>query len=189
MLEAPLLGEKMPLLLERALFVVAPQDSGKSTALRSMFLDRRLGTQGVPPPSSTQRNLPNEYHLSNERRLYLRLTSPHEYNETAKEFLQKTKNCMVNGRWSYAGPFQPNAFKKMPDVVKSVGAFVKTFAPERVRVAFLSPNRHGQEIGAFVPGRDLTKELLLIPGVEVMCLDGRQRGKNGLLLADFFDFT
>lgn len=179
----------MPLFLERALFVVAPQDSGKSTTLRSMFLDRRLGTGGVPPLSSEQRKLPEIYHLSNERRLYLRLTSPHEYDETSKEFLEKTKSKMGDGRWCYAGPFQPNAFRKMPDVLQSVESFIKLFKPERVRVAFLSPNRHGQEVSSFVPGRDLSQDLLAIPSVEVMCLDGRQRGKNGLLLADFFDFT
>lgn len=182
-------GAEMPLFLERALFVVAPQDSGKSTTLRSMFLDRRLGMEGVPPPSSEQRRLPEIYYLSNERRLYLRLTSPHEYNETPKEFLDKTKNKMGDGRWCYAGPFQPNAFRKRPDVVQSVEAFTKFFKPERVRVAFLSPNRHGQEVNSFAPSRDLLQEILSIPKAEIMCLDGRQRGKNGLLLADFFDFT
>ncbi|WP_156876172.1 hypothetical protein [Rhodoferax saidenbachensis] len=126
--------------------------------------------------------------MSNERRLYLRLTSPHEYDETPKEFLEKTRNKMNDGRWCYAGPFQPNAFRKMPDIVQSVELFVKFFEPERVRIAFLSPNRHGHEINTFVPGRDLSQELLAIPRVEIMCLDGRQRGKNGLLLADFFDF-
>ena len=179
----------MPLLLERALFVVAPQDSGKSTTLRSMFLDRRLGSNGAPPASSEQRRLSEVYYLSNERRLYLRLTSPHEYDESPKDFVKKTRDKMGDGRWCYAGPFQPDAFKKMPDVVGSVESFIKAFDPERIRIAFLSPNRHGQEIGAFLPDRDLTKELLSMPKVEVMCLDGRQRGKNGLLLADFFDFT
>ena len=33
----------MKFYVERAQFVVAPQDSGKSTQLRSMFLDKRLG--------------------------------------------------------------------------------------------------------------------------------------------------
>lgn len=179
----------MTRLLERALFVVAPQDSGKSTTLRSLFLDRRLGREGVPPPSSEQPRLPEIYHLSNERHLYLRLTSPHENGETLKKFLEKTSNKMEAGRWCYAGPFQPDAFRKMPDVVKSVESFIGAFSPERARVAFLSPNRHGHSVETFLPGRDLTQELLAVPGVEVMCLDGRQRGKNGLLLADFFDFT
>ena len=175
---------------ERALFVVAPQDSGKSTTLRSLFCDWRLGRSGIPPPSSTHRKLPNVYRLSNERRLYLRLTSPHEYDETLEEFHQKIQKEMGSeGRWSYAGPFQPDAYKKMPDVVVSVTAFARAFDPERIRVVFLSPNRHGSELPSFLPGRDLMKELLSIPKVEVMCVDGRQRDKNGLLLADFFDFT
>jgi hypothetical protein len=179
----------MTLFVERALFVVAPQDSGKSTTLRSIFLDRRLGSQGIPPPSSEQRRLTETYHLSNERRLYLRLTSPHEVNENPAEFLDKTRAKMGHGRWCYAGPLQPDAFRQMPDVVRSVEVFAKAFEPERIRVAFLSPNRHGTPLGEFLLGRDLTRELLTIPSVEVMCLDGRERGKNGLLLADFFDFT
>lgn len=179
----------MPLLLERALFIVAPQDSGKSTTLRSLFQDRRLSTHGVPPSSSAQKRLPEIYYISNERRLYLRLTSPHEFGETSEEFIEKTKNKMGSGRWCFAGPFQPDAFRNMPDVVASVESFIRAFAPERLRVAFLSPNRHGQEVDTFLPPRDLRKELLSIAGVEVLCMDGRERGKNGLLLADFFDFT
>ena len=179
----------MPLHLERALFVVAPQDSGKSTTLRSLFRDRRLGRDGEPPPSSELRRLAEIYWLSNERRLYLRLTSPHEYNESVEEFIEKTRGKMGDGRWCFAGPLQPDAFRKMPDVVDSVKAFCIAFSPERVRVAFLSPNRHGVELAGFLPGRDLSDELLSIPNVEVISIDGRRRGVNGLLLADFFDFT
>lgn len=179
----------MAIHLERALFVVAPQDSGKSTTLRSLFKERRLGTNGEPPPSAEQRRLPEVYWLSNERRLYLRLTSPHEYGESPDEFIEKTKGKMIEGRWCFAGPLQPNAFRKMPDVAESVLQFCNAFSPERIRVAFLSPNRHGAILGEFMPGRDLSAELLAIPKVEVLCVDGRQRGVNGLLLADFFDFT
>jgi hypothetical protein len=179
----------MNFLLERALFVVAPQDSGKSTTLRSLFLDRRLGKDGVPPSSSEQKRLSQVYYLSNERRLYLRLTSPHEYEETLDQFIEKTKGIMDSGRWCFAAPLQPDAFNQMPDVVESVEAFIAAFDPERVRVAFLSPNRHGQVLSDFLSERDLSQELLSIDRVEVLCIDGRQRGKNGLLLADFFDFT
>jgi len=179
----------MTFYLERALFVVAPPDSGKSTTLRSMFLDRRLGLNGVPPPSSSQRRIADVYHLSNERRLHLRLTSPHEYGESPKDFIEKARGNMTDGRWCFACPFQPDARNQMPDVVESVKLFIGGFSPERIRVGFLSPNRHGQEVGKFLPGRDLTQELLAISKVEVMCIDGRQRNKNGLLLADFFDFT
>ena len=179
----------MPTYLERALFVVAPQDSGKSTTLRSLFRDRRLGMNGEPPASTEQRRLPEVYWLSNERRLYLRLSSPHESGESVKEFIDKTRGKMGDGRWCFAGPFQPEAFREMPDVVETVGAFIDAFSPERARVAFLSPNRHGIEVPDFLPGRDLRAELNQLPRVEVICIDGRPRDINGLLLADFLDFT
>lgn len=117
------------------------------------------------------------------------LTSPHEYGEIPKEFIDKTKAKMGSGRWCYAGPFQPNAFNNMPDVVESVRRFVSAFEPERVRVAFLSPNRHGVLLPDFSAGRDLLRELLSIPSVEVACVDARLRHSKGLFLADFFDFT
>ena len=176
----------MALLLERVLFVVAPQDSGKSTVLRSMFLDRRLGKDGVPPSAA---NLAETYWLSNERRLYLRLTSPHERSETLEEFIEKTKSKMPSGRWNFAGALQPDAYNAMPDVVQSVEKFVAALSPERLRVAFLSPNRHGHALATYAPGRDLTDELLALGNVEVSSLDGRRRSVNGLQLADFFDFT
>ena len=179
----------MALLVERALFVVGPQDSGKSTQLRSIFCDRRLGTDGRVPLSSEKSNLSETYFISNERRLYLRLTSPHEFGESPREFLKKSREKMVLGRWCFAGPLQPDAFKQMPDVVESVTIFSKAFEPERVRVVFLSPTRHGIELRDFLPGRDLSDELLQINHVEVACIDARQREANGLFLADFFDFT
>jgi hypothetical protein len=180
---------KPALILERALFVVAPGDSGKSTQLRSMFRDRRLGTNGRIPPSSEAPKLPEIYYLSNERRLYLRLTSPHEYKETPSKFLTKTRRKMGSGRWCFACPFQPNAFRNMPDILDSVLAFVRAFDPERVRVVFLSPNRHGVELEEYLPDWDIRTELLRIDGVEVACIDAREREANGLFLADFFDFT
>jgi hypothetical protein len=63
---------------ERALFVVGQQDSGKSVQLRSMFRNVRLGTDGNIPAAT---NLREMYRLSNERCLYIRLTSPHEMDE------------------------------------------------------------------------------------------------------------
>lgn len=177
------------LYLERALFVVAPQDSGKSTTLRSLFLDRRLGRGGVPPPAAEARRLAASYWISNERRLYLRLTSPHEWGESEAEFIDKTRETMGNGRWCFACPLQPGAFRNMPDVVATVRAFRAAFSPERIRVAFLSPNRHGLQVEDFAAGRDLRDDLIQIPQVEVLCIDGRHRSVNGLLLADFFDFT
>ncbi|MGO8761385.1 MAG: hypothetical protein ACLP2P_15470 [Desulfobaccales bacterium] len=175
----------MTLLIERALFVVAPQDSGKSTQLRSIFLDHRFGMDGKIPKSSEQTNLPDTYYISNERFLYLRLTSPHENDENPDEFISKTRNKMVSGRWCFAGPFQVEAFKRMPDVVESVRLFAQAFEPERVRVVFLSPTRHGVELNV----QDHSDDLLAIDHVELVRIDARHREANGLFLADFFDFT
>lgn len=103
---------KRPLILERALFVVAPGDSGKSTQLRSIFLDHRFGKYGQIPK---RRKLRETYHISNERRLYLRLTSPHEVKESPAEFIDKTRLKMLSGRWCFACPLHPNALHRMPD--------------------------------------------------------------------------
>jgi hypothetical protein len=172
--------------LERALFVVGIPNSGKSSSLRSMFLDHRLGTDGVVPTSP---RLPDSYYLSNDRRLHIRLTSPHEAEESPKEYMDKAAAKMYSGRWNFACPLQPLARNKMPDVVKSVELFISYFEPERVRVVFLSPTQHNEKIQDHTIGRDLSDELLAMDQVEVMSIDARRKHRNGLLLTDFFDFT
>src|SRR5271165_1254485 len=149
---------------ERALFIVGEQNSGKSTQLRSMFRDVRLGTDGNIPAAA---NLAEMYRLSNERCLYIRLTSPHERgewierrpDEEADNFLDKTEEKIVAStshvgrRWNFACPLQPHAANHMPDVVETVRAFVGRFHPERTRVLFLSPDRHGELLqGGHLPG-------------------------------------
>lgn len=175
--------------VERALFVVAPQDSGKSTQLRSLFLDRRFGTNGRVPATSEKRNLAEIYHISNDRWLFLRLTSPHEYDDTPKDFHRKIRAKTGAGRWCVAGALQPDAFKSMPDIVETTKLFLREFEPERMRLLFLSPTRYGNSLSDYSDGRDLVAELLVIPRVEVACIDARRREANGLLIADFFDFT
>jgi hypothetical protein len=182
---------------ERALFVVGEPDSGKSTQLRSMFRDVRLGNGGVIP---TAHKLTEVYRLSNERCLYLRITSPHEAKEsldpprTADDppsFLDKTEdkiNLSLGGRWNFASPLQPGARNYMPDVVDTTRAFVARFNPERTRVAFLNPDRHGQYRQEAIQTA-LVDSLRTIPSVEICFVDARDREGNGLFLADFFDFT
>ncbi len=183
---------------ERALFVVGAPNVGKSNQLRSMFRDIRMGTAGVIP---TERNVREFYRLSNERCLYLRLTSPHEMKESIREkrgaranFLQKTAEKIqantphLGRRWNFAGALQANAENYMPDVVATCRAFVRYFNPERTRIAFLSPDRHGvclQQAGHV----DLVSRLRQVPSVEICWIDARDRAANGLLLADFFDFN
>jgi hypothetical protein len=175
---------------ERALFVVGEPNSGKSTQLRSMFRDVRLGHNGDIPISPKLRDV---YRLSNERSLYVRITSPHENRESLKGFLDKTedkitKNRSYGVRWNFACPLQPNPAYRMPDVVTTIRAFVPRFKPERTRVVFLSPDWHGANLqeaahSAFV------KPLLAIRSVETCWINALNRTANGLLLADFFDFT
>ena len=185
---------------ERVLFVVGEQNSGKSTQLRSMFRDVRLGTEGRIPDATKIREM---YRLSNERCLYIRLTSPHEAGEwikrrpreddEAENFLDKTEDKLVRNtpdmgrRWNFACPLQPLVEKNMPDVIDTVEAFVSRFEPERTRVLFLSPDRHDVLLqDGHLP---LVDELRKIPSVEIAWIDARDRTPNGLLIADFFDFT
>lgn len=183
---------------ERALFIVGDQNSGKSTQIRSMFRDFRLGANGSIP---TKTNLVDVYRLSNERSLYLRLTSPHEAgewigrrpDEDAENFLDKTKEKIeantphAGVRWNFVCPLQPLGFKNMPDAANTVSAFARRFEPERTRVLFLSPDRHGSLLQqAHLP---LVIGLRGIPSVEIAWIDARDRTENGLLIADFFDFT
>lgn len=186
---------------ERALFVVGEPDAGKSNQLRSMFRDIRLGTGGRIPKED---KLPELYRLSNERCLYLRLTSPHEAGESIikarsgskgpTSFLEKTAGIIdgntphMGRRWNFAGALQPTARHHMPDVVATCRAFVRYFEPERTRIAFLSPDRHGRCLQE-TEHLELVDGLRAIPSVEICWIDARDRTVNGLLLAEFFDFS
>jgi len=133
--------------LERVLFVVAGRHCGKSTQLRSMFRDARLGNRSEIP---SERKLKDFHRLTNERFLYLRVSSPHELKESSKEFLRKTREKVEDApvalgrRWNFACALQVGASNKMPDFVESVKLFVDYFEPERARVVFLSPDRNGE---------------------------------------------
>jgi hypothetical protein len=183
-----------PYPFERALFLVGEQNAGKSVQLRSMFRDFRLGREGIVPEKV---NLSEMYRLSNERILYLRLSSPHEKGETIDDnehenYLDKTvrkfaKESSYARRWNFAGALQPNAARNMPDVAATVEAFVARLEPERVRVVFLSPDRTGALLQQH--HLKLAARLRKIDSVEVCWIDARDREANGLYLADFFDFS
>jgi len=153
-----------------------------------MFLDWRLGNSGRVP---TARNVKNAYPLSNERWLYLRLSSPHEAGETTDEFLDKCAAEMgfkvqTARRWNFAGALQITASAKLPQGVEVVKAFAKRFEPERIRVVVLSPDRHGNPPAG---GQDKITNALRSADVEVVIVDATSRTANGLMYADFFDFT
>ena len=173
-----------PRLIERILLVAGARNTGKSVQIRSMFLDPRLGTSGQIPGAP---NLPNSYSLSPSRRLYLRLMSPHEAREDLDRFLEKIEESTVGRyRWNVVSAVQIDAANNMPNLRDLVTALEERFSPERIRVAILSPNRHG-DVLAKAPA--LMQELQGVPSCEAMCIDARSRHRNGLLLADTFDFA
>ena len=173
-----------PRFIERILLIAGAPNTGKSVQIRSMFLDPRLGRRGGIPEA---RNLPNVYALSPRRRLYLRLTSPHEIGETLERFLDKseenTEGCY---RWNVVSAIQIDAAASMPDLAEVVAAVDERFSPERIRVAILSPDRHG-DVLAEAPA--VMQELQDVSSCEVLCIDARSRCRNGLLLGDTFDFA
>jgi hypothetical protein len=180
--------------IERVLFVVGEPNTSKSTQLRAMYRDVRLHHEGRIPSGKRAPKLPEAERLSNERSIYVRLTSPHEMRESLKEFLDKTDDRIErwrkkfrNDRWNFAGALQPTPANKMPDVVRTVAAFRRRFSPERIRLVFLAPDRHGSSLSAtWLKGA--TRRLWALDA-EVIKIDSRSRTANGLVLADFFDFT
>ena len=149
-----------------------------------MFRDPRLGNE---EDAATRRNLPDTYRLSPDRRLYLRLMSPHEAGATLEEFLDKIGEKTTAGRWCVASAVQIGATQRMPDLPTVVSAIDRRFSPERIRIVLLSPDWRGNRLA---DESDHLEDLRgSAPVVEVMSIDARTREGNGLLLADTFDFA
>ena len=91
-------------------------------------------------------------------------------------------------RWNFAGAVQVSATSQLPRGTAVIEEFSKRFAPERMRVVILSPDRSG---GVFdvTALRSLIQDLRSLASCEVMMADATSRAANGLMYADFFDFT
>lgn len=175
--------------LERILFVVGEQNSGKSTTLRSIYRDERFASAVIPPrgripPAS----------ISGERGLQLILRSPHEAKMSLPDFISNMATIVANpGRFrriNIAGALQPFPANRMrADIVKICAAVMSQLKPERLRLAILDPVADGTKVTYY---NDPTIDALRKLDVEIMKIDGRDwayQDFNGLLLADFFDFT
>lgn len=175
---------------ERVLFVVGNPNAGKSRLLRSMFTDFRFGMSGQIPKSKIVRTVP----LSNERCLAVCFTSPHEMKENPEEFFQKVEHTMQNAwrdyfRFNFACALQPTAAQRMPDVVTICDQFKQRFQPERIRIVQIHPEQSGIR-GTLLSSNDVDRLRTL--RIEVATVDAHQSATaypNGLLLADYFDFT
>ncbi len=178
--------------MERVLFVVGRQNAGKSTLLRQMFIDRRLGTNGTIPNASRIKPVA----LSPERCLVIRCASPHERKETLEKFFDKIDREMKRAfdqfwRFNYACALQPEAENKMPDLVTICKKLNARFAPERIRVILIDPRQDGR------PGSRLAQsdvDELRSLSVEMAIIDAHRSTPlyeypNGIFLADFFDFA
>lgn len=175
--------------LERILFVVGERHTGKSTTLRSIYRDERfacaaLPKQGPVPPAV----------ISRERGLQLILRSPHEANKSLAEYIRDMAAIVANPgefrRINIAGALQPSPANRMRADIRQIAEKVMLrLRPERLRIAILDPVKDGGTGASYDPS---TIDALRDVGVEVMKIDGRDtayRNFNGLLLADFFDFT
>jgi hypothetical protein len=149
-----------------------------------MFADRRFGTNGNIPHG---KRLP-KVTLSNDRSLYIRLSSPHESNINPAQFHKGIIDATGSGRWCFAGAFHTHEFNKMPDFVESIKLFKSKFNPERVRVCLLSPNKRGKTL-CNDDIQYICQQLQRLRGIEYMFIDAQDKYINGLLLADFFDFA
>ncbi|WP_144630499.1 hypothetical protein [Bordetella genomosp. 13] len=177
--------------IERILFVVGTQNAGKSTALRSMFIDPRFGTRGLIPAQSRIKLVA----LSRERCLFVRLTSPHERNESVDEFFRTIVSAEERAarlgfrRLNLACAMQPFAANRMPDLTAVCTKTRNKFSPERMRIAIVDPRQDGNPGPKF--GRSEIQSLRK-DNVELIGIDGEhslQQSPNGMILADYFDFT
>lgn len=179
--------------IERMLFVVGERDAGKSTTLRSMFVDPRLGSKGVVP-TMAQRRI-RLIALSRERCLFLRLTSPHETGQNVEQFLSRLDVARRRAarlgfrRFNVACAMQPFAANAMPDIVSVCRSVRHYVDPERMRVVLIDPRQDG------VPGPQLSRtniDHLRQNKVELVWIHGSHgltQYPNGFVLADFFDFV
>ena len=179
---------------ERVLIVVGAQNAGKSTTLRSMYVDERFGTKGKIP---TKSRLPL-IKFSRERGVHIRCTSPHERGETDAKFFKLLDRAMERAwfeencwRFNFACPMQLDETTKTSDAIALCSKIREQFFPERMRFVVLHPRQDGQE-GALLSSerfRALFKIGCEVVQINSIRQDDNSPSTNGRLLADFFDFT
>ena len=120
-------------------------------------------------------------------------SSPHETGDTLQNYLDKFDKTMqsralnTTHRWNFAVALQVSATDYLPGGADVIKAFMKRFAPERVRAIILFPNWVGNELSP--QEMQSLVALRALPNCEVMTVDSTCRNGNGLMYSDFFDFS
>jgi hypothetical protein len=180
--------------LERVLLVCGLQNSGKSHLLRAMYNDPRFGTRGRVP-TGRQAILP-PVTLSYARKLFVRLSSPHETNQSLSKFLNKIERFGERAwnegwRFNFACAVQPHQTPTTPDVMTICQELYRCFLPERIRLVQIDPLQNGDASGDLLRPAQLRRLWSLRDPVEVVTLSAERIAQdvNGSCLADYFDFT
>lgn len=172
-------------------------NAGKSYLLRNMYNDPRFGEDGHVPLGQGHIRIP-PVKLSSARQLFVRLSSPHEMNETLSQFFDGIERFAQRAwkdgfRFNLACAVQPRAAKKTPDIITICGELKRSFMPERIRIVQIDPRQDGEAAnGALLTAGEL-RRLWSIDNniIEIATISGDRRGQamNGWFLADYFDFT
>jgi hypothetical protein len=184
-------GKRQVAHLERVLFVCGSQNAGKSRLLRNMFHDPRFRS-GRP---IHYKGPVAQIALSQARRLFIKLSSPHERGETISDLFslldgELRKAWRYGWRMNFACAVQPDDTGITPDIVKICEQLDARFLPERIRIAQINPRQDNSDASQDLLNRGQINRLWRI-NAEIMSIDGRRAGQptNGMMLADYFDFT
>lgn len=171
--------------LERCAFVLGRQNDGKSSQIRDIYRDVRLG-DGKTRIGQAGR-MQDWIQISEHRHLLVRLTSPHEYGLDPQGYfdgIDQKVGLDTKYRWNYLSALQIDAFRNMPHPEIAIDAFQARFSPEKVRLFILCKSFGGLQQSQASLDRILKHKFA--SNVEIVQIDGQR--DNGLVIADFFEF-
>ncbi len=165
----------MKLHLERALFMIGRQYTGKNTQLLSL--------KELIAGRTTRRR---RFDLGNNRWLYVRSGSPQEEGQDLDDFLLACARHMQprSYQWNYACAMQSNPGTNIGGAVSTIKAFKNEFSPGRVCAVILCPDWRGNRFPE--ERKSLITRLSDIGVSEILTVDARKRHSNGPQYAGFF---
>ncbi|AZZ36403.1 hypothetical protein CIK05_06225 [Bdellovibrio sp. qaytius] len=194
--------------IERALFIVGVQNSGKTTlinnAIDSVPHWLKIGTPRPKKIKNKKYNLGGSYIISSDRKLYVRTSSFHESGRNTAYFLKSMKDKTKTGRWNVICPMQPEATYtkegnvKMAEPAEAIKKFIERFNPEHIRVYLLDlrfdkiEKTKKRKSVVVINDKDIRKhisKLQKIKNVECTYLNVKNENKNNHTITDFFNFS